>query len=253
MTALIPARFRRLPPVLALLCLAGACSRPAVSLKPPSFQSSEVSVHDWNLVAQDIADRMADHGYIYPRPDDPGRASWRSAPDPNQLFYINVTAPDSRFLRQVRDALAHDILARGGRVSAVAGGATVINLDVDVIQWRNWLQPHDGPIGTATGLAVGTGVLLANGGPYSPATAFGIATGSGIALDLIKSMTPDTNVEAVWKASIYKDGALLMEDRAPVYIQADDAYLFVSRTHLSPSESLEPRAQTAFTRLRYAP
>ncbi|HEX2941473.1 MAG TPA: hypothetical protein VHO91_10525, partial [Rhodopila sp.] len=78
-------------------------------------------------------------------------------------------------------------------------------------------------------------------------------TGSGIALDLIKSMTPDTNVEAVWKASIYKDGALLMEDRAPVYIQADDAYLFASRTHLSPIESLEPRAQTALTRLRYAP
>ncbi len=156
-------------------------------------------------------------------------------------------------LEEVRDALEHDILALGGNVSTVPEGAIVINLDVDVVQWNSWLQPHDGPIGTAAGLAVGTGALLANGGPYSPAAAFGMATGAGIALDLLKAMTPDTNVEAVWKASIYKDGALLMEERAPVYIPADDAYLVASRTHLSPVESLEPRTLATVTKLRYAP
>jgi hypothetical protein len=218
---------------------------PAVTPKPPAFQDSVVTVRDWDAVAISIAEEMTLRGLL-PNPFNP-----LSASQPRSAYYIDLDAPDSAFLREVRQALRNEILHRGGTVTVSPVGAVVINLDVDVVRWNGHRTP--GGRGTITGLTAGTGILLANAGPLSPAAGFGIATGAGMAADLLAAVTPRTNVEAVWQASAIMGDKLLFDIRRPLYIDAGDIPLHYSNTHLSEMSSPGAPLVAPLVRLRYDP
>ena len=241
--------YKILPP-LAAVCFLGACSQPAVAPKELAFQENENTARDWNVVARRIADLMTQRGLLPPPVYLQSAAS--AQPASYGRFFINVEAPGSTFLHEVQVGLQSEILARGGTVSRSPADADVINLDVDVVRWgpRN---TGPGGVGTLTGLATGAGILLGSNGPYTPAAAFGIAAGAGIAADAIASTVPDTNVEAVWEASILKGGDVLMDVHEPVYVGRHDARLYESDTHTGAMESDTSRVGGVPVRLSYAP
>lgn len=230
---------------LALMCLLAGCNMPAVAPKPPAFQDSTVTVRDWDGVAQQIADEMAARGLL-PDPANP-----QSATQPRYPYYINVAAPDSPFLHEVSEQLQSEILHRGGTVTLSPVGAMAINLDVDVVRWGGRRYP--GGLGTITGLATGTGILLANNGPLSPAAGFGVATGAGIVADAIFAATPRTNVEAVWQASAMMGDRLVFDIRRPIYVGEQDVPLHKSNTRLDAMSSPGAPATILPVRLRYDP
>jgi hypothetical protein len=244
------ARFFKLLPSIAIACIIGGCTQPAVAPKAPSFQASENTVRDWNTVAGRIADLMSERGYLAPPvvpnvPTPPTHASYGA-------FFVNVVAPGSTFLHEVRAGLQTEILARGGTVSRSPADAVVVNLDVDVVHWgarTTW----PGGLGTVSGLASGAAILVAEGGPYSSPALFGITAGTGIAADAILSMVPNTNVEAVWEASILRGGEVLMDVHEPVYVGPYDARLYESATRFGAMDSFASRVENVPVRLRYAP
>ena len=72
----------------AATCPLAGCNQPAVTLKPPAFQSSENTVRNWNDVTDRIAAQMTDLGYL----PVPGRPETPNAPPPTPVF-IRVLAP----------------------------------------------------------------------------------------------------------------------------------------------------------------
>ena len=233
-----------LPLLLSCVALA-ACNMPAVAPKPPAFQDSAVTVRDWDGVAQQIADGMSRRGLL-PNPLGP-----QPAP-PEYPYYISVNAADSRFLHEVHEALQSEILHRGGSVTVSPVGAMVINLDVDIVHW-NGAHRYPGGLATLAGLATGTGLLLAENGPLSPAAQFGVAAGTGLALDLVAAATPHTNVEAVWQASALMGDKLVFDIRRPIYIDRNDIPLHGSFTRLGAMSSPGVPPAATPVRLRYDP
>jgi hypothetical protein len=242
--------------VLALLCGAvGGCNQPAVSLKPPAFQSSENTARDWNDVAHRIAAELTALGLAPPLPT-PGRAGLQTT-EPRPV-YVRVQAPDSAFIRQVADTLVDDLLRRGGAVAREPAGATVVNLDVEFIRWG----PKDKPPGlkfTSLGAFVGVPAMvfganqpmstwtLADAGIFS-------ALGYGVLADTLIALTPMTNAEAVWKATVVTDDRVVMRLQEPVYVREKDLALYAKSTALAPMASWSTQsASLTVRRLRYDP
>ena len=236
-------------PSVAILCALGACAQPAVAPKEFAFQSGENTARDWNDVAIHIADSMSQRGLLAPAPNAQMPSA---APVGYGRFFISVNAPGSTFLHEVRAGLQSEILARGGTISRSPADAAVVNLDVDVVRWG---PRYSGPggLGTIAGLATGTGIVLAANAPYTAAAGFGMAAGAGIVADAIGSSVADTNVEAVWDATILKGGDILMDVHEPVYVGRYDARLYESGTHTGAKESYSPPVESVPVRLSYAP
>ena len=118
----------------AATCLVAGCVQPLVAPKPVTLQSSENTVRDWHDVAHVIAAEMAFLGLLptYSLPP-PARA---------MPVFVRVLAPDSAFLHEVAEKLKDDILWAGGTVArAPADAATVVELNVDVVQWSSGPRP----------------------------------------------------------------------------------------------------------------
>lgn len=156
---------------LSMLCLASAscllvgCNQPAVTLKAPASQASENTVRDWNAVAHRIESDMALLGllpdYRQPEPAD------TSAP---RAVFVRVQSPDSAFVRAVARELEGDILWMGGRVARTPVGATVVNLDVNVVRWG----PRDKPpglLGAVASIAALPAIVIGDSLPMSTWTA----------------------------------------------------------------------------------
>jgi hypothetical protein len=231
--------------LLPLLGFLANCTEPAVMPKAPAFQDSAVTARDWATVAAEIADEMAARGLL------PNPLAAHPAPPPAYAYYVRVAAPDSRFLHAVARDLQSEILHRGGTVTVSPVGAMVINLDVDVVRWSG--EHYPGGTGTIAGLAAGTGILLANAAPLTPAAGFGIVSGAGIVSDLLAATTPHTNVEAVWQASAILGDRLAFDITRPIYVGAGDAPLYTSKLHLAAMASPGERNTAPVVRLRYAP
>jgi hypothetical protein len=220
---------------MALISLfVGGCNQPAVAPKAPAFQSSENTVRDWNDVAHSIATVMASVGLLPPS----GQAAVIASP-PKPVF-VRVQAPDSAFVRGVADELEAEILERGGIVARTPFGATVVNLDVNVIRWG----PRDKPpglLGTTAAVWSIPGIVIGASLPmetWTAADAFAAtAVGVGVLSDLILALTPTMNAEAVWEATIVTNDQVLMKIRAPVYIRAYDIPLYAKAMSLSPMSS----------------
>lgn len=224
-----------LPGLAAVSCLLGGCNQPAVTLKAPASQSSENTVRDWNDVAHTIARGMASRDLLPAY----GRPVSTNVPLTKPVF-VRVQAPDSAFLQVVADELTSDVLKSGGSVARSAAGATVVNLDVDFVRW----SPRDKPpgmLGTAAGVAAIPGIVIGASVPMSAwvaADAAGFtAAGLGIVSDAVIAVTPLTNAEAVWKATIITDDRVVMKLQEPVYIRDRDIPLYAKATNLTPVAS----------------
>jgi hypothetical protein len=236
---------------LAALCLLGACNQPAVSLKPPAFQSSENTVRDWNDVAQDITTELAAHGLLAGSAPAPGQPAY-----PPRPIFVMVQAQGSAFVHQVATQLKADILARGGAVARVPIGATVVNLDVDFVAWSRRDKPP-GLLGTTAVLAT-PGIVIGASEPmatWTTADAAGAAAaGLGIFIDGLIAMTPLTNAEAIWQASVVTDDQVVMRVQKPLYVRDRDIPLYAAIAHLTPVVSwTEANAALVARPLRLAP
>jgi len=234
---------------MAIASWLGGCNQPAVSLKPPAFQSSENTIRDWTDVARAVADGMAGQGLL-PVAVPGQTVIW---PSP-RVFFVRVQAPDSTFLRMVGDELEREILRRGGVIARMPTGATVVNLDVDFVQWG----PRDKPPGL---LATGAGVLtipaavIGASQPMSAWTAAGAAgvtaVGVGVLSDTVLAMTPTMNAEAIWKATLLEDNRVVMRLQQPIYIRSNDIPLYAKANTLSPISSDRANSTLQPRTLRY--
>jgi hypothetical protein len=242
-----------LPCLAAVAPLFTACNQPAVSLKPPAFQSSENTVRDWNEVAQHIAFTMATIGLLPPVgylvPVNP------PTPAPRPVF-VRVQAPDSAFVRAVADELEADIARGGGSVARAPAGATVVNLDVNFVRWG----PRDKPpglLGTTLGLLAIPGIVIGASQPMSTWTAANAAAftavGVGAFVDTVIALTPTMSAEAVWAATIVTDDQVIMKLQEPIYVRAPDIPLYAKATTLSPASSWSESAPLHARVIRYDP
>jgi hypothetical protein len=217
---------------LAALCLLSACNQPAVTLKPPAFQSSENTVRDWNRVAHEIAAEMAAHALLPPGPVTTGQPGYSTKP-----VFVRVQAPGSAFIRQVATELEADVLSRGGTVARTPAGATVVNLDVDFVKW----SPRDKPPGllastvavaAVPGLVTGYSVPMATWTAADAAAAS--AAGLAVLTDTVIAMTPTGNAEAIWEASIVTDDLVVVRLQEPIYVRDRDVPLYTKTMTLGP-------------------
>jgi hypothetical protein len=220
---------------LAALCLLSGCNQPAVTLKPPAFQSSENTVRDWNDVAHAIAAGMAARALLPPGPLPPAPQGYSTKP-----IFVRVQAPGSAFVDQVARELEADVLARGGTVARTPAGATVVNLDVDFVKW----SPRDKPpglFGLAAGVATVPGIVIGASQPMSTWTAADAASfsavGVGLAADTLIALTPTSNAEAIWEASIVTGDQVVMRLQQPVYVRDRDIPLYTKTANLAPVAS----------------
>ena len=239
--------------VAAGLVLAG-CNQPAVTLKPPAVQSSENTVRDWNDVAHKIANAMATNGLAPPAPGtQPATAS--AAPPPRPVF-VRVQAPDSAFIQQVASELESEILARGGTIARTPTGATVVNLDVNFVQWG----PRDKPPGldgTMAAITTIPGIIIGASVPMSTWTWADVAgfsaAGYGVLSDLWLASYPTMNAEAVWQATIVTDQQVVLKVSEPVYIRSPDIPLYAKSASLTPVASWSSTPALATRRIRFDP
>jgi hypothetical protein len=237
---------------LAALCLLGACNQPAVTLKAPAFQSSENTVRDWNDVAHEIATELAAHGLLPGLPPAPGQPTY-----PPKPIFVMVQAPNAAFIHEVAAELKADILARGGAVARVPTGATVVNLDVDFVKW----SPRDKPpglLGTTAAVLTTPGIVIGATGAMNTWTAAdaagATAAGLGVFIDGLIALTPLTNAEAVWRASVVTDDQVVMQIEKPLYIRDRDVPLYTATAHLVPVASWREESPALMPRpLRLAP
>jgi hypothetical protein len=237
---------------LTALCLLSACNQPAVTLKPPAFQSSENTVRDWNDVAHAIAAGMAARALLPPGPLPPAPRGYSTKP-----VFVRVQARGSAFVDQVARELEADVLARGGTVARTPAGATVVNLDVDFVKW----SPRDKPpglFGLAAGVATVPGIVIGASQPMSTWTAADAASfsavGVGLAADTLIALTPTSNAEAIWEASIVTGDQVVMRLQQPVYVRDRDIPLYTKTANLTPVASWsDENAALAPRSLRLAP
>jgi hypothetical protein len=72
-------------------------------------------------------------------------------------------------------------------------------------------------------------------------------------VDAILAMTPQTDTEAIWKASVVSADRVVLSISGPVYIGPSDASLYLSETRLSPMVSFSAANQPIPRQLRFVP
>ena len=144
------------------------------------------------------------------------------------------------FVQHVADELGSDILRRGGTLARSPDGATVVNLDVNFVQWG----PRDKPPGltfTTAGILAIPGIVIGASTPMSTWTAADAAAfsalGYGVVLDALTALYPTMNAEAVWQATIVTNDRVVMKLQEPVYIRSPDIPLYAKETSVSPVSS----------------
>jgi hypothetical protein len=169
---------------------------------------------------------------------------------------VRAQAPDSAFVRAVADQLESEILRRGGTVARTPNGATVVNLDVDFVQW----SPRDKPPGllfTAAGVLAIPGIVIGASQPMSTWTAANAAAltavGVGMLADTAIAMTPTMNAEAIWQATILSGDDVVMKIQRPVYVRPNDIPLYAKTTDLGPVSSPGTGGVLRVRTIRYDP
>jgi hypothetical protein len=232
-------------------CLLVGCNQPAVTPKAPAFQASENTVRDWNDVAHKIGAGMVSLGLLPAY----GRPVGKDAP-PLRPVLIRVQAPDSAFIEEVANELTADILRRGGTVARTPSGATVVNLDANVVRWG----PRDKPpglLGTVAAMLATPAIVISASLPMSTWTAAdaaaATAAGLGVLADGVIALTPTMNAEAVWEATIITSDRVVMKLQEPIYIREPDILLYAKAMSLTPIASwgsIEPLRSRS---IRYDP
>jgi hypothetical protein len=235
----------------AIVGLLAGCNQPAVTLKPPAFQSSENTIRDWNDVADNIAAHLTASGLV-PTTQQQGITN-KPATRP---VFIHVQAPDSAFIQQVASRLESDLLQIGTDVVRTPAGATVVNLDVNFVRWGPRDKPP-GPAGTLAAALAVPGIVIGASTPMSVWTAADAASftalGMGAFYDLVVAATPTMNAEAVWDATVVTNDRVVLKLQEPVYVRAADLPLYAKATSLRPMASWTTGAPLPSRVLRYDP
>jgi hypothetical protein len=85
-------------------------------------------------------------------------------------------------------------------------------------------------------------------------TAVFSAVGLGVATDTAIALTPTSNAEAIWEASIVTDDQVVMRLQEPVYVRNRDIPLYTKSADLTPVASWNDRDITLLPRpLRLVP
>jgi len=116
------------PPLLVSQSLTGPVYVPDSG--PQTFPSA---VAKWERSVRRVVASMEAKGLLA-SPAQPGMRGKPSSPGP---YYLFVQQPGSTFLEEVRNTMEYELLKRGLVVVRSPVGATVINLDIDVIHWSS--------------------------------------------------------------------------------------------------------------------
>ena len=208
---------------LAALCLLGACNQPAVSLKDTSFQPSENTVRDWNDVAHEISSALKDHNLLVNGQSVTGQQDASTKP-----IFVRVQAPESAFLQDVSTELEAEILRSGQdrRMTGSPDELAALLAKAAAMDFVKWSQ-RDKP----------------------PQAFFGLDP-----FGLVLAMTPTSNSEAIWQASVVTDTQVVMRVEKPVYVRDHDIPLYTKSATLMPLASwTEGDSVVAARPLRLAP
>jgi hypothetical protein len=126
---------RRALAALAIAAGLAGAAHPALAAGEPSLQRGAQAVRDWDNAAVRFVNSMQTKGFIPSPVKVPGRTPF---PPP---YYINVTVPGSTFLEEVKQSIEWELLDRDLSVARSPVGATVINLDIDVVRWGGDVGP----------------------------------------------------------------------------------------------------------------
>ena len=234
----------------AALTLA-ACTQASLAPKVGMSQESAVTAQDWDQIAHRIAGELRQRGMLLAPQAGiaPGAPPWGP-------YYVNVTTPDSAFLKSVANSLKADIISAGGTVAQVPNGAVVINLKVDFVR-HGPREQVPGGAGTFGGTMAGLGIIAGSSaaaatGPWGAA---GIAAGSAVAGGLLTDnfllANPTMMGEALWQASISSKQQVLMQVGGAVYIASGDIPLYTGDARLAEMTTPGAAMQLQTIRLRY--
>jgi hypothetical protein len=141
-------RYARLALAALLLAAVAGGVRPAMAADG-GLQRSADAVKDWDNAAVRFVNSLQTKGFIPSAKPVPGRIPY---PPP---YYINVMSAGSTFLEELKQSIEWQLLDRDLPISRTPVGATVINLDIDVVKWG-------GDVGAATEL-VWRGTIVVGG------------------------------------------------------------------------------------------
>jgi hypothetical protein len=159
----------------------GGCGEPGVTPKSPVWQEKMSNLRDWDDAALRLVDSLQSEGFIPGGPDVEGHKPF---PAP---YYINVIPQGSAFLDETKEWVEKELLNRDFTIARSAAGATVINLDVNVVHWGSSV--------------FGDGATLSFGQP--------------------------TRTELVWRASIIQGNRKVVKSSEIIYVSAEDLPLYI--------------------------
>jgi hypothetical protein len=204
---------------LSAAALSAGCAQPAVAWQQPVLQQSATNVRNWRDIANSAVISMQIKGAL-PTPDHPAQASGLPLPGP---YYVHVVSQGSTFLEEMRIGIEQQLQERGLQIARAPGGATVLNLDVDVVTWSA-LRPFPGVLPLAAA-AVGDAFV----GAYP---------------------TPDS--EAAWTVTAYRGDRMVMKCSDVIYIDTGDIPLYRGSVTLAALASPGTSELGVTRRIRYA-
>ena len=223
---------RHLAALLAAALLAGGCANldvPRADSYPATGQKKARAVHHWDVLADDVAARVAGKIVAWPAGEHP----------------IYVTVPDdSSFNQGFLKLLRVRLLDRGVAVSAVPTGVE-LEVQTQVVQHLS-ATPVRLPVPLPfTMLATGVGVWRDWQTHYSdryllPGVATAIGLGAGVALDLTQRHTQGeaaggpTRTEVLITTTLKTPDRLLTGTADMYYIEREDAVLYQPPAPVAP-------------------
>jgi hypothetical protein len=205
---------------LAAVALSGGCAEPAIGWKPPAFQDSAITVRDWRDIAESAVVSMENKGAI-PTPGHPPRPDGLPLPGP---YYVHVMSQGSTFLEELKLGIEQRLQKRGFQIARVPAGATVLNLDVDVITWSA-SRPFPG---------------------YLPVAA-------ALDSDAFVGATPTPDTEAAWSITVLHGDRMVVKCSDVVYIDTGDIPLYRGNVTFAALPSPGGSALGVTRQIRYAP
>ncbi len=206
---------------LSGIMLAAGCTSPAVGWKEPAVQEAATNVRDWRDIAEAAVLSMEQKGAI-PTPGHPPRMDG-SLPLPGP-YYVHVLSQGSTFLEELKLGIEQRLQKRGFPIARTPAGATVLNLDLDVVTWSGE-RPFDGYVPLA--LAVDA--------------------------DAVVGALPTPDTEAAWTITVFHGDRMVVKCSDIIYIASGDIPLYRGRVTIAALASPGGTMLGAPRQIRYAP
>lgn len=201
------------------LLLAGCAQVPKPATYKLSYQRKMQAAHHWDLLAQDVAERVA------------------TCQDPQNAGGVFVQPATGVFGATLTSLVKTELVNRGVSLATAPAGAATLDIEVQLVQYRaKW--PHRANR-TQPGFwtAISTGIRMA------ASTTVNMIIPGGVVLDLLAgSNTTLTRHEVVVTTSLQKDGRYVMRQANIYYVNDADRGQYAQCIPGSP-KTLEAVAQ----------